>query len=300
MIATVTLNPAVDKTCKIKSLRMGEVNRLESSTSQAGGKGINVTRVLRQFHIPVMTLGFLGGNNGRFIEEAVEKLGAECFFTNVSGETRVNTNILSEDGMVTEILEPGPIITEKELQHFLRCYEGALEQCRMVVLSGSLPQGIPMDIYAVLIERARLYGVKTLLDTSGEALRIGIKAKPYMIKPNHHELAYLAGKQVLTRDEMITEARKIIAGGISKVVVSLGSEGMLYVDGEQSLFAPAKPVQVMNTVGCGDTAVASFCMSEMAEDASDVALKKAVALAAANAAGAGSGEISMDIYLDLL
>lgn len=300
MILTVTLNPAVDKTCNMKELRCGEVNRLTASISMAGGKGINVAKVLRCFRLSVMAMGFLGGNTGKFIEETMEKMGADCFFTLVEGDTRVNTNLIEDNGRITEILEPGPEISEKALQSFLKCYEGCLEQCQLVVLAGSLPQGVPVDFYRVLIERAKLYGVKTVLDTSGVALLAGIAAGPYMVKPNRPELEQLVGRKLNTREELAREATFLLDKGIQKVVVSLGSEGMMYVDREGSLFQPAKKVEVVSTVGCGDTAVASFCMSELAGDDRETALIKAVALSAANATTPGCGEIPMDTYLSLL
>lgn len=300
MILTVTLNPAVDKNCRLEELHTGVVNRLRTAACWPGGKGINVTRVLRQFKLPVMAIGFLGGNNGKMIEEAVEQLGADCFFTHVEGETRVNTNLIEDNGRVTEILEPGPTITGKNLEEFVKCYVGCLEQCQLVVLSGSLPKGVPSDFYATLIKLANAYGGKTILDTSGEALKAGLEAVPYLVKPNGPELEQLAGRALSTREDLIEESKKLLKKGIQKVVVSLGSEGMLYVDGEGALFAPAKEVQVVSTVGCGDTAVASLCMSELAGDDRETMLHKAVALSAANAATEGCGQIPMELYLELL
>lgn len=300
MILTVTLNPAVDKNCRLEELHIGAVNRLSTATGWAGGKGINVTRVLRQFKLPVMAIGFLGGNNGKMIEEAVEQLGADCFFTQVEGETRVNTNLIEDNGRVTEILEPGPTITGKKLEEFIKCYVGCLEQCNLVILSGSLPKGVPVDFYATLIKLSNAYGVKTVLDTSGEALKAGLEAVPYLVKPNRTELEQLVGRSLTTREELAAEAAKLLQKGIQKVVVSLGSEGMMYVDREGSLFEPAKQVRVLSTVGCGDTAVASLCMSELAGEDREMALRKAVALSAANATTEGCGQIPMDTYLELL
>lgn len=297
---TVTLNPAVDKNCRLDELHIGAVNRLSTAICWPGGKGINVTRVLRQFKLPVTAIGFLGGNNGKMIEEAVEQLGADCFFTHVEGETRVNTNLIEENGRVTEILEPGPRITGKNLEEFMKCYVGCLEQCNLVVLSGSFPQGVPTNFYATLIKLANAYGVKTVLDASGEALRAGLEAAPYLVKPNKAELEQLVGRALPTGKALTEEANKLLEKGIQKVVVSLGSEGMLYVDREGSFFAPAKAVSVVSTVGCGDTAVASLCMSEIAGDDRQMALRKAVALSAANATTEGCGQIPMELYLELL
>ncbi len=300
MILTVCLNPAVDKTCEISALQPGEVNRLQSAFSVAGGKGVNVAKVLKHFSMPVAIVGFVGGNGGRFIEEAAERIGVENFFTKIEGNTRTNTNIIAADGRVTEILEPGPKISEKEAFAFHKQFFGCLELCDMVVLSGSVPEGMPVDIYAQLIRECHMIGCKVILDTSGEALRRGIAAGPHIVKPNRKELEYIAGRELHSMEDLKAEARKLLALGVKKVVVSLGAEGLLYLDGEQELFAEAKKIQAVNTVGCGDTVVASLCMSELSGDEPEIALQKAVALAAANAAERENGKISMDKYLELL
>ena len=300
MFLTVTLNPAVDTNCEIDVLKPGEVNRLTKSARVAGGKGINVTKILRQFHMPVAAVGFLGGSGGRLIEEAMEKLGVEGYFTRIKGETRTSVNVLSAGGCVTEILEPGPVISGKELEAFRKQFSGCLELCRMTVLSGSIPQGVPVDIYARLIEECRRAGCRVCLDASGELLRQGLTAKPDIVKPNRRELEYLAGRKLSGIDEIKEEARKLLEQGAGKVVVSLGTEGLLYMDGERELYQGACPVRTVNTVGCGDTVVASLCMSELAGEEADIALKKAAALAAANASTKENGNVPMDLYLDLL
>ncbi len=300
MYLTVTLNPAVDRNCETDSLRPGEVNRLMNSVSVAGGKGINVTKILRQFHMPVAAVGFLGGPGGRLIEEAMEKLGVGTYFTRIKGETRTSVNVLTGDGRVTEILEPGPTISEKELAAFRKQFSGCLELCGMAVLSGSIPQGVPVDIYARLIEECHEAGRKVCLDASGELLRQGILAKPDMVKPNLRELEYLAGRQLTDLEEIKAQARKLVARGVGKVVVSLGAEGLLCLDGEQELYQKAARVRAVNPVGCGDTVVASLCMSELAGEEADIALRKAAALAAANAATRENGVIPMELYLELL
>lgn len=300
MILTVSLNPAVDKTCRLKEINPGEVNRLSSAESVAGGKAVNVTKVLRQFHIPVAAVGFLGGSGGTLIGEAMEELGVECHFTKITGETRTSTNVLEENGRVTELLEPGPVISEKELRGFLKQFTGCLENCELAVLSGSLPGGVPEDIYAKLVELCHMAGCRVLLDSSGEALRRGIQAGPDLVKPNRKELEYLAGRPLQSREEIIDAARELLPLGVGRVVVSLGGEGLLWVEAESVHFQAAKQVRTVNTVGCGDTVVASLCMSELADDDVGTALAKAAALAAANATTRENGNIPMETYLDLL
>lgn len=300
MIVTVTLNPAVDKTCVIDTLRTGDLNRIREAESVAGGKGINVAKVLRQFHLQVACLGFLGGYSGRLIEDTMTKLGAECHFTRTKGETRTNTNLLGTDGYVTELLEPGPVISDKELANFRKEFTYACDQCELMVFSGSIPQGVPVDIYAKLIEECRMLGIKTMLDTSGEPLKAAVAAKPTIIKPNKKELEYLVGRKLPDRESIVKEAKGLVAEGIEKVVISLGEEGLLYVDADEVIFKPAKKVKVVNTVGCGDSVVASFCMSEVALEDAELAMQKAVALSAANATTKGSAEIPLNTYLELL
>ena len=228
MITTVTLNPAIDKTITTSRLLPGQVNRGNSVKNIAGGKGINVTKVLRQYGSSVCALGFLGGYTGRFIEEYVEGLGAESAFTQIAGETRTSTNVLSMDGYVTEILEPGPVICEEEKERFLQTYTEKLAGSRFVVLSGSSPKGLSTDIYAQLIELAERQKLRTVLDTSGELLVQGVMAKPFLIKPNTRELEYLTGRKLRELSEIREAALQLVSEGIAHVLVSMGEKGMLY------------------------------------------------------------------------
>lgn len=300
MILTVTLNPAVDKTCHINELLLGQVNRLQNVKSIAGGKGVNVTKVLCQFEHPVVAMGFLGGFSGLMIQEKLTEMGAKCQFTHINGETRVSTNVLAQNGYVTEILEPGPEISTEELLEFIEEYKKQVEKVELVVLSGSIPQGVPMDIYATLITIAKEKGCKVFLDTSGEALREGVKAAPHFLKPNRKEMEYLVGRRLATIEDMVAEAGKLLESGIEAVVISMGAKGFVYVDRSGVVEQPACKVKAVNTVACGDTIVASYCMSELKGWTRVEAAKQAAALAAANAATMVSAEIDMDIYEKLL
>ncbi|MBE5875125.1 MAG: 1-phosphofructokinase, partial [Lachnospiraceae bacterium] len=186
------------------------------------------------------------------------------------------------------------------LANFRKEFTYACEQCELMVFSGSIPQGVPVDIYAQLIAECRQLGIKTLLDTSGEPLKEAVLAKPTIIKPNKKELEYLVGRKLPDRESIVKEAKALVAEGIEKVVVSLGEEGLLYMDTDTVIFEPAKKVKAVNTVGCGDSVVASFCMSEVAGEDAVLAMQKAVALSAANATTKGSAEIPLNTYLDLL
>ncbi len=300
MILTVTLNPAVDKTYTAGELITGHVNRMRSAMSLAGGKGVNVTKVLRQYEVPVCATGFLGGYAGDFIEDYLKGRQVDCRFIRVDGETRSNMNILADNGYVTEILEPGPEVGEEKLQQFLSQYEALLSDCEIVVLSGSAARGLPDDIYVTLIEKARMKGIKTMLDTSGESLRNALFAKPYLIKPNLKELEYIAGHRLVNREAVVEAALEVHKSGIAHVIVSMGKKGLLSVSsGGYVYFAKAGTVRAVNTVGCGDCVVASFAMSVLKGDSKEEALRRAAAISAANASTLKSADVPLDVAQEL-
>ena len=296
MVLTVTLNPAVDKTCRLNELLLGQVNRLQSVMSVAGGKGVNVTKILRQFEYPVTAMGFIGGYTGQLIQERLTEMGAECHFTYIDQATRVSTNILADNGYVTEVLEPGPVISKDELSRFLSEYKRQLQRVDMVVLSGSIPQGVPEDIYETLTMLAKEAGCKVFLDTSGEALKKAVKAKPYLLKPNKKELEYLVERKLTNTEEIKEQIKKLLDSGVEKVIVSLGSKGFVYGDREGIIAQKPVKVKAVNTVACGDCLVASFCMSEMEDTDRMQAIYKAAALAASNATTSASAQIPMELY----
>ncbi|MDY2699093.1 MAG: 1-phosphofructokinase [Lachnospiraceae bacterium] len=300
MITTITLNPAVDKTYTTARFLPGQVNRMDSAKSIAGGKGINVAKVLHQYGMDVRTMGFLGGYAGRFIEDYAESLGAECRFTHVSGETRTSINILSQDGYVTEVLEPGPEISEKELAQFHRDYEKELDNSELIILSGSAPANVKASIYKDLITKAKDRGKKVFLDSSGEYLKEGAIAAPFMIKPNSRELEILIGRKLRGIEDIIGAALTLGERGIEHVMVSMGDKGLLYVAGKQILYAKAPKIKVVNTVGCGDCVVAAFAMGYLQKMSTEEMLRYCVALSAANATTLESAVIPKEKAEELL
>lgn len=299
-IMTVTLNPAVDKTYTAQRLIVGNVNRMRTAMNIAGGKGVNVTKILRQYGFEVAATGFLGGYSGRFIEEELEKRGVECRFIHVGGETRSNMNILADDGYVTEILEPGPTVSEQGRNSFLEQYEALLSECGLVVLSGSVAQGLEAEIYEELIMRAADASVPVYLDSSGESLRFGMRAKPQLIKPNWRELEYLIGHRLMDRAEIIESAELFRREGIRRVIVSMGSKGLLSVTDKGVLYAVSAKIVPVNTVGCGDSVVASYAMSYMMGESEEEAVVRACAVSAANATTLESADIPMETAEDLM
>lgn len=299
MIATITLNPAVDKTYTCARILPGQVNRMESVKNLAGGKGVNVAKVLRQYGYPVRTLGFLGGYFGKLIEEHVKRIGAESCFTAVAGETRCSVNILSQDGYVTELLEPGPEISGQEVLRFMKDYETGISDCELVVLSGSVPASVSAGIYADLIRLAKAKGKKVLLDTSGAFLRESAGEAPFMIKPNLKELELLTDRRLRELEDIMEAALLVQGWGIPHVLVSMGVKGILYVKEGEILRAKVPKVRAVNTVGCGDSVVAAFAMGFLQQMDSRELLRYCAGISAANAATVENGVIPMELAVEL-
>ena len=291
MILTVNLNPAVDRTCKLEKIEIGKVNRLKEVKAVAGGKGINVTKVLCKYKMPVIAMGFLGGNSGSMIESSVEEMGADAVFTRTSSNTRMNSNIITEDGKVTEILEPGASISESEVQTFLSQYEAMLGEAEIVILSGSLPEGIEDDFYGKLIEMAHEYHCFVILDSSKEALKKALIKKPDLIKPNVAELEALFESKLQTMSERIAATKTLIDKGITYVALSMGADGILFVSKDELFQVKAPKVSVANTVGCGDSVVAALAMGFYEKKDITENVKRAVAISAANAMTLENGDI---------
>ncbi|MCR5654599.1 MAG: 1-phosphofructokinase [Lachnospiraceae bacterium] len=294
MILTVSLNPAIDRTYHAQTLMMGQVNRLLSRVDIPGGKAINVTKVLKQFGANVRASGFLGGYPGEFIECALDEMGVETDFLHIRNETRVNMNIVGEDGYVTELLEPGPKIAPFERDQFVAGFSGLAKQAEYICMSGSLTEGLPEDYYAQLIEISNKCGSKVFLDTSGEPLKKGIEAKPYLIKPNRRELEYIVGHRLRTESELITASYEFIKQGVERVVVSMGDKGLLQITKNKVIKAVPPRVQAVNTVGCGDCVVAALVLSLKQDFADEDAMRFAAGLSAANATTLESGVIPED------
>lgn len=298
MIATITLNPALDKTLRTSRVVQGTVNRIEEVVNVAGGKGINVAKVLKQYGYDAKALGFLGGYTGEYISDTVAKIGAINKFTAVEGQTRTSINVITEDGYVTEYLEPGPEISESEFNSFMETYKSEIKDCDIVIISGSAPKNIKPEVYAELITIAKEAGKKVLLDTSGENLKAGVKALPFMIKPNMKELETLMGKRVQGMQEVCEASTALVKMGIPNVLVSMGSKGILYSkegpSGVIQFYVKAPSIRVVNSVGSGDSAVAAFAMAVLEGKNPEETLKKCVAVSVANALSIENGIIPLE------
>jgi tagatose 6-phosphate kinase len=261
MILTITLNPAIDMSYHLSSFHINDVNRCNRVIKTAGGKGLNVSRVIRCTSERICATGFLGGTNGQFIRNELDSNQILHRFVEIKGDTR-NCIALLYDGQQTEILEEGPAISEEEAKKFIENYQDLINDADVITASGSLPKGLKPSFYQTLIEIANKKGKKFILDTSGEALREGIKAKPYLIKPNLDELSQLCNRKVTTDEEVIEVIQNsLLEYEIEYIVVSLGQRGSIaYHQGVFYKITPPK-VQSVNPIGSGDSMVAGFAVA---------------------------------------
>lgn len=259
MIVTVTLNPALDKSILVDRIRVGDTNRIIQVETDAGGKGINVSRVLKALGSETVAMGFVGGTTGRFIEHVLNQEGVPTDFVRVAGETRTNLDIQEQSGAPpTALNECGPTIRAEELDELRAKLRKVLIGAKMVVLGGSLPPGVPPGIYAELIQLARERGVRAVLDADGESLKLGLAAKPFMIKPNAAEAARLLGQEVASPEDAVEAAKVLVGRGIGLVVISMGSKGAVAVTAEESWLAAPPEVKAISTIGSGDSMIAGI------------------------------------------
>ena len=283
MITTITLNVAVDKAYVIGKLTDHTVMRVNRCTNTAGGKGLNVAKVVHLCGEEVQATGFVGGFNGAYVEDMLKKQNIPSRFVHVQGETRSCINVLDEDGGSTEFLEPGEPIRPEEVQEFLDQFDDIIADSSVVTISGSVPKGVDVTMYAKLIEQIKAQGKKVVLDTSGALLKESIKACPTMVKPNTDEIEDLLGIKVNNHKDLVEGAKKLHEMGIPVVVVSLGGDGALVVSDEGVFRGQPPKIEVVNTVGCGDSMTAAFAVAFARGLSVQEALRYAIAVSAANA-----------------
>ena len=284
MILTVTANAAIDKRYVVERFGVGNVNRVKSCTSSAGGKGINVARVAYLLGEDVIATGFLGGHAGEFISQQVENLGIKSDFVWCQGESRTCINIWDEVAKEqTEFLEPGFSVTEQECGEIMEKFVSLLPGCRVVTISGSTPKGTGSSLYRSMMRAAREAKKPVFLDTSGVLLEECLLDKPTLIKPNIDEIRMLTGKPMNTKESLIQAAEELHHDGIENVAISLGKEGSL-VSGKEGVFEVKVPaVDAVNTVGCGDSMIAGFAVGMSRGLSMEDTIRLASAVSAANA-----------------
>lgn len=262
MIITVSMNPAIDKTVEIGKLIPGGLNRIRKVEYDAGGKGINVSKTIRELGGESIATGFLGGNAGKTIENVLNEKKIRNDFVWVEGETRTNTKVFEENGEVTELNEPGPVIGEEEMKALMDKLAGYANEEALFILAGSIPSGVDKHVYAEITRLVHAKGGKVLLDADGELFRNSLAASPDMIKPNRVELEEYAGIDYRASDEEILGlARELLGKGMETVAVSMGKSGAMLVRKGYEVKCPALSVKAHSTVGAGDAMVAALAYS---------------------------------------
>jgi 1-phosphofructokinase len=290
----VTLNPAVDRTATIERFSVDAVNRVSASRLDAGGKGINVSKAVRGLGGRSVAYGFLGGAAGRFIRSYLDSQAIPHRFVELEGETRTNLKIVDPVlGTHTDVNESGPWAGSGAAERLEAELFADASAGDVFVFSGSVCPGIDAGVYAAWIAMARAVGAFSVLDADGEALRLGSAAGPTVVKPNLDELERLVGAKLSVDGSVdvhaVAEAaRGVIALGASIVVVSLGADGALFVDGSRAIRAHGIPIRAQSTVGAGDSVVAALCLGLQRGESLERLVRPAIAAGTAAAATAGS------------
>jgi tagatose 6-phosphate kinase len=305
MILAVTMNPSVDIAYHIHDFKLDAVNRVANVRKTAGGKGLNVARVISQMEEEVLATGVLGGTIGDYIVQELNKSHISNDFLKIEKESRNCIAILHE-GMQTEILESGPTLTSEEGKDFLDKFEGLLAKVSLVTISGSLPKGLPMDFYQQMIAISQRKGIPVILDSSGEPLRAALlhKEKPFAIKPNITELSQLLNVKV---DSRISSLKQALDHewfkGIEWIVVSMGGDGAFVRHGTEEYRITLPKIGVVNPVGSGDAVVAGLAVALNRKQSVESVLRTAMTTGMLNTMEAGTGSIKMakfGQYFDLV
>ena len=276
MIYTLTFNPAIDYYLSVDDLILGAVNRTKTEQIRFGGKGINVSFVLKELGVTSTALGFVGGFTGDALENHLKSKGIKCDFVKVQGNTRINVKLND-----TDINASGPDITDSELQQLYKKLDN-LKNGNFLVLSGNVPKSLPQNTYEIILERLKNRGVEFVVDAEKDLLLGTLKYKPFLIKPNHHELGQIFGVEIENFDTALTYAKKLQEMGAQNVMVTLGSKGAVLVCKNGETYTKAAPKgSVISAVGAGDSAVAAFLAEYLNSGNYENCLKCAVAAGSA-------------------
>ena len=300
MIYTVTLNPAIDKTVVIENFRAGGVNRVASVREDAGGKGINVSKCLKNLGEKSVAAMILAGDTGAKLERMLGELGIPVLSVWTEGENRTNLKIIDPVNKAnTDINEPGPVVSAALLEQFKEKLGSRIRPEDVVILSGSLPAGVDRGLYGEWTAYFRSLDACVYLDADGEPMEKGMKAIPYMIKPNNDELAALLGKEKLSIEEMVFEGKRLHDTGIEEIVISLGGDGALFVSKDGCYRAEGLKVEVKSTVGAGDSVVAAMAYAQVKKLSRQEKISLAVAIGAASVMQSGTQPPEAELVWEL-
>jgi 1-phosphofructokinase len=309
MIYTVTLNPAIDKTIIIDEYKRGKVNRSLYSRKDIGGKGINVSKVLSSFRVENVCTGILGEENVEFFLDYLKKLDVKTDFYIIPGENRTNIKIVEKTyGTITDINDKGFKVNDEDLEKFLKYFINMVAKGDLVVLSGSLPEGIGDYIYKDMIEKLKQKSIKVILDADGDSLIRGVESIPYAIKPNIYELKKIVDVDEKDISSILDGGKYLIDKGIEKVLISLGDKGAIYITKKNAYMSKEIKVPIKSTVGAGDAMVAGMIYAMEKDYADYDLLRLAVACGTAKVMTEGTRipdmetirEISKNIEIESL
>ena len=303
-VVTITLNPALDLTGSLDSLNVGSVSLANTGSLHAAGKGVNVAKVLSDLGAEVTVTGFLGRDNDALFCALFSEMNAQDEFIRVDGSTRINVKLVEKDGQVSDINFPGVEVSQQAITDFERCLFKLAETHHFFVLAGSLPKGISPELCASWIEKLHQLGKKVIFDSSRAALAAGLDAHPWLIKPNDEELSEFVGRELDTPEACQQAAQDLASKGIENIVVSLGSKGVMWLGKNKqndALWRYAQPpkMNVVSTVGAGDTLVAGFCWGHMKQWQAEQTLSFATSLSALAVSQVGVGVPNVQVVTDL-
>ncbi len=261
MIGTITLNPSIDQHITVRNLVKDDANRALSITRYPGGKGVNVSKVIRELGGETKAYTIIAGTAGLLLTELVRKLDFPMAPMKINGDTRINTILTDvQDKTQTRISAPGPRVSEKDVRSFLKRLVAARPRPALWAFGGSLSAGMKAATYRDFIHVLQRQGVRCILDTDNEALKLGLEAEPFMIKPNEFEMQRLVGRRLSTVREYLSAARHLADRGVGVVVVSLGSRGALFVTLNDAFHVLTPKVSVKSKVGAGDSLIGGFAL----------------------------------------
>jgi tagatose 6-phosphate kinase len=294
MIGTVTLNAAIDKTVICEEFHTGGITRADEALAVAGGKGINVARTIHRLGGEVVAAGFVGGLNGWIIKRMLEEEGIKHRFVEIEGNSRMCLTIIQRKNLsITEIYDPSPIVQQEDWERCQTLIRQLARKAQIISLNGSLPAGVDDYAYFHLISliREENPNCKVILDSSGEALRKGIMAKPFMVKPNRNEMEGLFGQPLSDTESLTRAVGVLIRNGISLVVLSLGSDGLMFGFDDSVYIIPPLSTEVVSTVGCGDALVGGIAKKLLESEDIVEAVKYGAASATSNLASKTQGNV---------
>lgn len=307
-IVTITLNPALDLTGRLETLNIGSVSLANTGSLHAAGKGVNVAKVLSDLGAEVTVTGFLGRENDSLFCALFREIGAEDKFIRVDGSTRINVKLVENNGDVSDINFPGIDISQQAINEFEVCLFELAKTHDFFVFAGSLPKGVSPSLCASWIEKLHKMGKKVIFDSSRDALKSGLNAHPWLIKPNDEELSEFVGHHLDTPESFQEAAQDLANKGIENIVISLGAKGVMWLNNHHDndglnntvwRYSQPPTMKVVSTVGAGDTLVAGFCWGYMKQWHAEETLSFATALSALAVTQIGVGVPNLKNVTDL-